>query len=130
MGAALKTMASSPGPTASRRTAEDETSYLDVSIANVILHVPNGNDSDVCSVSYTLSSRFHRPLAAAVDVSVNGEGWESHTRYTDSIGPNRYMVEQSGEPFLLPVFCCLPHTVQPLGHALPALCRAHVRWNA
>jgi hypothetical protein len=24
---------------------------------------------------------------------------------------------------------CLPHTVQSLGHAFPALCRAHVRWN-
>src|SRR5450631_3988303 len=39
------------------------------------------------------------------------------------------MVEQSGEPFLLPLFCYLPHTVQPLGHALPALCRVHVWWN-
>jgi hypothetical protein len=25
--------------------------------------------------------------------------------------------------------CCLPHTVQSLGHALPALCRTHVGWN-
>jgi hypothetical protein len=25
--------------------------------------------------------------------------------------------------------CCLPHTVQSLGHAFPALCRAHVRLN-
>jgi hypothetical protein len=24
---------------------------------------------------------------------------------------------------------CLPHTVQSLGHAFPALCRAHVRLN-
>src|ERR1700692_180574 len=39
------------------------------------------------------------------------------------------MVEQSGEPFLLPLLCCLPHTVQPLGHALPALCRVHAGWN-
>src|ERR1700731_336778 len=39
------------------------------------------------------------------------------------------MVEQSVEPFLLPIFCCVPHTVQPLGHALPALCRTHARWN-
>src|ERR1700692_1179230 len=39
------------------------------------------------------------------------------------------MVEQGGEPFLLPFFCCLPHTVQSLGHALPALCRTHVRLN-
>src|SRR2546428_14057666 len=37
------------------------------------------------------------------------------------------MVEQSGEPFLLSFLCCLPHTVQSLGHALPALCRVHVR---
>src|ERR1700686_4433538 len=39
------------------------------------------------------------------------------------------MVEQSGEPFLLPFFCYLPHTVQPLGHALPPLCRVHAGWN-
>src|SRR5256885_9066916 len=39
------------------------------------------------------------------------------------------MVEQSREPFLLPLFCYLPHTVQPLGHALPALCRVHAGWN-
>src|SRR3984893_19117988 len=39
------------------------------------------------------------------------------------------MVEQSGEPLLLPFLCCLSHTVQPLGHALPALCRVHVRLN-
>src|SRR6266566_2612531 len=39
------------------------------------------------------------------------------------------MVEQSGESFLLPFPCCLPHTVQSLGHALPALCRTHVRLN-
>src|ERR1035437_3248393 len=31
--------------------------------------------------------------------------------------------------FLLPSSSCLPHTVQSLGHAFPALCRAHVRWN-
>src|SRR5450759_1746087 len=37
------------------------------------------------------------------------------------------MVEQSGEPLLLSFLCCFPHTVQPLGHALPALCRVHVR---
>src|ERR1035437_5164549 len=37
------------------------------------------------------------------------------------------MVEQSGEPLLLSFLCCLPHTVQPLGHALPALCLVHVR---
>src|SRR6202158_4118174 len=39
------------------------------------------------------------------------------------------MVEQSGEPLLLSFLCCLSHTVQPLGHALPALCRAHARLN-
>src|SRR5499425_2172618 len=39
------------------------------------------------------------------------------------------MVEQSGEPFLLSFLCYLPHTVQPLGHALPTLCRVHVRLN-
>src|SRR3989442_13408380 len=37
------------------------------------------------------------------------------------------MVEQSGEPFLLSFLCCLPHTVQSRGHALPALCRVPVR---
>src|SRR6266481_9660042 len=42
---------------------------------------------------------------------------------------NVEMVEQSGEPLLLSFLCCLPHTVQPLGHALPALCRVHVRLN-
>src|ERR1039457_3284435 len=39
------------------------------------------------------------------------------------------MVEQSSEPFLLSFPCCFPHTVQPLGHALSALCRVHVRLN-
>jgi hypothetical protein len=33
------------------------------------------------------------------------------------------MVEQSGESFLLSFLCCLPHTAQSLGQALPALCR-------
>src|SRR2546425_12172431 len=37
------------------------------------------------------------------------------------------MVEQSSELLLLSFLCCLPHTVQSLGHALPALCRVHVR---
>ena len=37
------------------------------------------------------------------------------------------MVEQCGEPFLLPVLCCLPHTAQSLGHVCPALCRARAR---
>src|ERR1700745_178533 len=32
------------------------------------------------------------------------------------------MVEQSGESFLLPSSCCLPHTAQSLGQAFPALC--------
>src|SRR5713226_4941872 len=39
------------------------------------------------------------------------------------------MVEQSSELLLLSFPCCLPHTVQPLGHARPALCRVHVRRN-
>src|SRR5271170_5211004 len=39
------------------------------------------------------------------------------------------MVEQSGEPFLLPFACCLSHTAQSLGHAFPTLCRAHARLN-
>jgi hypothetical protein len=39
------------------------------------------------------------------------------------------MVEQSGEPLLLSFPCCLPHPVQPLEHARPALCRVHVRLN-
>ena len=39
------------------------------------------------------------------------------------------MVEQRGEPFLLPLPGCLPHTAQSLGHASPALCRAHVGLN-
>src|SRR5260370_14022111 len=39
------------------------------------------------------------------------------------------MVEQSGEAFLLPFSCCLPHTVQSVGEAATALCRGHVRWN-
>src|ERR1700750_1894887 len=35
-------------------------------------------------------------------------------------------VEQGGKPLLLPFPCCFSHTVQPLGHAVPALCREHV----
>ncbi len=35
------------------------------------------------------------------------------------------MVEQGSEPFLFPFPCCFTHTVQPLGHAVPALCREH-----
>jgi hypothetical protein len=31
------------------------------------------------------------------------------------------VVEQSGKPFLLPILCCLPHTVQSLRQAFPAL---------
>src|SRR5260221_2892282 len=37
------------------------------------------------------------------------------------------MVEQSGELFLPPLPCYLPHTAQSQGHAFPALCRTHVR---
>src|SRR6201987_383276 len=36
------------------------------------------------------------------------------------------VVEQGGEPLLLPFPCCFSHTVQPLGHAVPALCREPV----
>src|ERR1039458_6633192 len=36
------------------------------------------------------------------------------------------MVEQGSEPFLPSFPCCFSHTVQPLGHALAALCRVHV----
>src|SRR5215469_9353274 len=39
------------------------------------------------------------------------------------------MVEQSCEPFLPSFYCCFSHTVQSLGHALPAPCRVHVRRN-
>src|SRR5229473_2174036 len=39
------------------------------------------------------------------------------------------MVEQSDEPLLLSFPCYFSHTVQPLGHALPVLCRVHVRLN-
>ena len=39
------------------------------------------------------------------------------------------MVEQSGELFLLPFSCSLPHTAQSLGHSFPALCRARVGRN-
>src|SRR6202521_1666896 len=42
---------------------------------------------------------------------------------------NRYMVEQSGEPFLPPSLCCFSHTAQSLGHSFPALCRARVGPN-
>src|SRR6266704_846173 len=37
------------------------------------------------------------------------------------------MVEQGGELHLLVLPCCFPHARQPLGHALPALCRVRVR---
>ena len=37
------------------------------------------------------------------------------------------MVEQGGELPLLIVLCRFPHARQPLGHALPALCRVRVR---
>src|SRR5712692_11599232 len=39
------------------------------------------------------------------------------------------MVEQSDEPLLLSFPCYFSHTVQPLGHALPVLCRVHVGLN-
>jgi hypothetical protein len=35
------------------------------------------------------------------------------------------VVEQGSEPFLFPFPCCFSHTVQPLGHAVPALRREH-----
>src|SRR5450631_1050431 len=38
---------------------------------------------------------------------------------------NAQMVEQGSEPFLSSIPCCFSHTVQPLGHALPALRRVH-----
>jgi hypothetical protein len=40
---------------------------------------------------------------------------------------NRYMLEQSGEPFLLPLLRCFSHTAQPLRHSFPALCVGLVR---
>jgi len=39
------------------------------------------------------------------------------------------VVEQGGESFSRPFSCYLPHTVQSLGHACPALYRVHVRLN-
>src|SRR5229473_2978265 len=56
-------------------------------------------------------------------------------RYVDSsrrlcpVRSTMHPTVQIGESFLLPFPCCLPHTVQSLGHALPALCRTHVRLN-
>jgi hypothetical protein len=88
IGAAMQGMASNRSPTAFTATAEDEPSFSDVSIANVKLHDLNGLDDDACSVSYTLSNRFHRPVTVTVDVSVNAGGSESHARYVDRIGPN------------------------------------------
>src|ERR1039457_6767888 len=38
---------------------------------------------------------------------------------------NVQMVEQGSEPFLPSFPCCFSHTVQPLGHALPALRQVH-----
>ena len=38
----------------------------------------------------------------------------------------RQMVKQSSELHLLPFLCCPAHTRQPLGHAVPALCRRRV----
>ena len=34
------------------------------------------------------------------------------------------VVEERGEPFLLPVPCCLSYAFQRLGHACPVLCPA------
>src|ERR1700691_4522507 len=39
------------------------------------------------------------------------------------------MMEQSREPFLLPLPCCFSHTAQSLGHSFPALCRVGVGQN-
>lgn len=39
------------------------------------------------------------------------------------------VVEQNGEPFLLPYRCCLPHTVQSCYMRFPPLRRGHVRLN-
>src|SRR6266567_7994896 len=39
------------------------------------------------------------------------------------------MMEQSGEPLLLVFPCSLPHTMQSLGHPLPALGRSSVRFH-
>src|SRR5215471_19873519 len=39
------------------------------------------------------------------------------------------MVEQGGELHLLMLPCCFPHACQPLGHALPALCRVRAGWT-
>ena len=39
---------------------------------------------------------------------------------------DRHIVEQSGEPFLLPLLCCFSYTVKPLGHAFPARCPVRV----
>src|SRR5450755_2478051 len=38
---------------------------------------------------------------------------------------NVQMVEQGSEHFLPSCPCCFSHTVQPLGHAIPALCQVH-----
>src|SRR6516162_5672172 len=56
--------------------------------------------------------------------SLSLQGVKAVAEQTDS-----EMVEQSGEPFLLPFSCCLPHTAQSLGHSFPALCRARVGRN-
>ena len=40
------------------------------------------------------------------------------------------VVEQRGEPFLLPLPCSLPYAVQRLGHAFPVLCPVRVCWSA
>ena len=53
--------------------------------------------------------------------SLSLQGVKAVAEQTDS-----EMVEQSGESFLLPFSCCLPHSAPSLGHSFPALCRARV----
>src|SRR5438477_10061367 len=38
-----------------------------------------------------------------------------------------HMVEQRGEPLLLPFLCYFPYTLEPLGHTSPARCPACAR---
>jgi hypothetical protein len=100
---ALQVMASNRDPTEFTEAAEDDPPLSDVSIANVKMHGPDGLEGDLCSVSYTLSSRLHRPVTVTVDVSVNGGGIEIHARYVDSIGPNTGSEVKHSEHLL-----CLP----------------------
>src|SRR3974390_382897 len=52
------------------------------------------------------------------------KGVEAVAEYSDA-----QVVEQGGEPFLLPSSCCLRPPLQSLGHVFPALSRTHVRLN-